>query len=391
MSNMFSKKPGEPRRRWRQGSLVASLAVVAVAATACGGGGAGASNASGGGGGNASGGGSASSSAGGGSGAASSGSCGRASTDPYPGLKAANAPKVTAGSQSNSVQVPQGMPGKGKPAVKIGAKNFAESTLVGELYTQALEAKGYQVSFKKQIGGSEVIDKAFNAGQIDMYPEYLGEIATSLASNKPAKDAAETYQNAKKFEQNKRDATILLQTPYQDVDIMLVKPDFCKKHSLKSAADLKQVGTKGSKVTFTAQAPSRTRYAGFKGLQEAYGLTQADFKGAPTGGSTLKVVNNGGANVADGFSTTTSVVKAVKNGKFVVLKDPKHIMGFQHVAPVVKQKTANAEGPAFKKTLNWVDSKLTLKVINQLNDAVQSKNIPVNQVAKKFLKANGLK
>jgi osmoprotectant transport system substrate-binding protein len=387
MSNMFSKKAGERRRPWRQGSLVASMAVVAVATTACGGGGGGTSNSSGGGGGNASSGASGSSA----SAAPASAGCALSKTNPYPGIKEAKAPKVTAGSQQNQVSLPKGTPGKGKPAIKIGAKNFAEETLLGQLYTQALEAKGYQVSFRKQIGPSEVIDKAFANNQIDMYPEYLGEIASSLADNPPPDSAAQTYQEAKKFEQNKRDATIFLQTPYQDVDILVVKPDFCKKHNLESIADLKQVGTDGSKVVYAAQGAARTRYSGFKGLKKAYGLTKASFKGVPTGGTSLDVVNKGGANVADGFSTTTSVVKAVKDGKVVVLKDPKHIMNFQHVAPVVKQSVAKKEGPAFKKTLNWVNSKLTLDVIHKLNAAVQSEQIPAPQVAKKFLQANGLK
>lgn len=345
---------------------------MALVATACGGGGGGGNNASG----NSSG------------SSASSASCGRSSTDPYPGLKAAEAPSVTA---NKSDKLPQGTPGKGKPSVKIGSKNFAESDLLGQLYKVALEKKGFTVAYQPKIGPSEVIDTAFKSGKIDVYPEYLGEIATSLADNPQPKTAKENYQMAKKFEQNKRDATIFKQTPYQDVDIMLVKPDFCKKHNLSSAADLKKVGNQGSKVIFTAQSAARTRFSGFKGLQEAYGLKNAQFKGVQAGGQTLKVVNSGGANVADGFSTTTSVVEAVQKGEFVALKDPKHIMGFQYVAPVVKQSVAKDQGPAFEKTLNWVDSKLTLNVINKLNKAVQSNHVPAAQVAKKFLDANGLK
>jgi osmoprotectant transport system substrate-binding protein len=384
MSDIYSREARNPSR-WRRGSLVASMAVVAVTAAACGGGGGGTANSSsGGGGGNggSSGGSSASSGA-----QSASAACGTKSLDPYEGLKAAQAPSVTA----KNASLPQGTPGKGKPKITLGAKNFDESTTVGELYKQALEAKGYQVSFKKQIGPSETIDRAFKSNQIDLYPEYLGEITTSLAGDKQPKTALENYKDAKKFENSKRDATIFKQTPYQDVDILLVQPSFCKKHHLKSAASLKSVGTDGSGVIYTAQGAARTRYAGFKGLKKAYGLTKAKFKGAPTGGSTLKVVNNGGANVADGFSTTQSVVDAVQAGKFVALKDPKHIMGFQYVAPIVKQKTAKAEGPAFEKTLNWVDSLLSLKAIHSLNKAVQDNNVPVTTAAKKFLKANGLK
>ena len=76
---------------------------------------------------------------------------------------------------------PPSLPGKGKPAVTLGDKNFTEQYILGELYAQALEAKGYTVKVKSNIGSSEITDKALTSGQIDLYPEYTGVIATELA------------------------------------------------------------------------------------------------------------------------------------------------------------------------------------------------------------------
>ena len=42
----------------------------------------------------------------------------------------------------------------------IGDKNFTEEYILGDLYQQALEAKGYKVSLKPNIGSSEIIWKA---------------------------------------------------------------------------------------------------------------------------------------------------------------------------------------------------------------------------------------
>ena len=49
-------------------------------------------------------------------------------------------------------------PGKGKPPVTIGTKDFTEEFILGELYKGALEAKGYTVNLKKNIGATEIID-----------------------------------------------------------------------------------------------------------------------------------------------------------------------------------------------------------------------------------------
>src|SRR2546423_12968693 len=62
-------------------------------------------------------------------------------------------------------------PGVGKPAVTIGDKNFSEENILGALYAQALQAKGYKGTLKDNVGSSAIIYKALTSGQIDMYPE----------------------------------------------------------------------------------------------------------------------------------------------------------------------------------------------------------------------------
>jgi osmoprotectant transport system substrate-binding protein len=364
------RKAGTPRRRLRRGPLVASLAVVALAATACGGG-AGATG---------------SSSSGGGSGAsaAASGSGGCDSdVQPYGNSDAAKAPAVTA--QTKAAKLPAGTPGKGKPKVTLGTKNFPESALLGQLYAKALSAKGYHVNVDAKVGSSEVIDRAFQSGDIDFYPEYLGEIASTIAGKKPQDSAKGTYRVAKAFEHNERDATVFKQTPYQDVDVLFVKPGFCRAHHLSTIGDLARLGDGGVNVIFTAQKAARDRYEGYEGLKKGYNMPRARFYPVAVGGETLDAVSKGTANVGDAFSTTSKFVQAVRNGKFVTLDDPKHIMGFQHVAPVVKQSVAKAQGSGFEQTLNWVDAQLSLQSIHRLNKAVQLDGKSPKQVAAHFL------
>ncbi|WP_179427013.1 ABC transporter substrate-binding protein [Spelaeicoccus albus] len=290
---------------------------------------------------------------------------------------------------AHNVSLPNGTPGQGKPSVTIGDKNFPEEFLLGDLYQIALKAKGYTVTVKPNIGGSEIIDTSFKSGQIDLYPEYLGEIVSSVAKKSPQKSDVATYNAAKKFEQSHRNATLLKQTPFQDVDVLFVKTAFAKANNLKSVGDLTNVGAKGQGVTYVAQPPSRTRFAGLKGLQKAYGLTKVNFVGAPPG-QQYKAINKGQGNVGDAFSTDPAFASGVNAGKYLALNDTKHIMGFQHVAPVVKQSVVKAEGPQFTKTLNWVSSLLTLKAVQTMDIAVQTHHKDASTVAQKFLEANGL-
>jgi osmoprotectant transport system substrate-binding protein len=76
--------------------------------------------------------------------------------------------------------------------------------------------------------------------------------------------------------------------------------------------------------------------------------------------------------------------------KYVVLTDPKHVTGYQNVAPIVKTSLASQEGASFAQTVNAVSSKLTLPAIIAMNKAVEVDKQSPASVAKAFLKANGL-
>ena len=50
------------------------------------------------------------------------------------------------------------------PTIVIGTKNFSEEYILGELYKQALEAKGLNVSYNENIGSTEIIQTALTSG-----------------------------------------------------------------------------------------------------------------------------------------------------------------------------------------------------------------------------------
>jgi osmoprotectant transport system substrate-binding protein len=276
---------------------------------------------------------------------------------------------------------PAAKPGAGKPAVTLGAKNFTEQFVLGQLYKQALEAKGFTVKLKNNIGSTEIIDKGLTSGQIDFYPEYIGVGLTAVAhDNKSYPTAQAAYDALKKFNEG-RGFTLLDQTPFTDVDAIAVKPDYAQKNKLSSVADLKNVGS------FTIGAPPefRTRFTGLVGMEKVYGITQAKLKPL-TIGLQYKALDSGKIDAADVFTTDGQL----QGGKYTVLKDPKNIFGYEQVAPIVNQKTLDKEGPAFAETINALSAKLTTEAMQKMNGAVDLDKQSPADVAKTFLQANGL-
>jgi osmoprotectant transport system substrate-binding protein len=286
-----------------------------------------------------------------------------------------------AGSSPSSSGGSSELPGKGKPAVTLGDKDFAEEFLLGQLYAQALQAKGYTVTVKENIGSSEVIDKALTSGQIDLYPEYTGVIYTVLANlGDQPKSKEVTYDGAKKFE-NGRGYDILEPTPFQDADGVAVLNDYAAKNHLKTIDDLKNV----SHFTYLGPPENATRFQGVQGLKQAYGLNNFTFKPLKTG-SQYSAIDNGQADSIAIFTTDAQLA----TNKYTVLTDTKGIFGFQQVVPVVSKKVLDAEGPEFADALNAVSKLLTTDAIIAMNKAVQIDQKDPGDVAKAFLEANGL-
>jgi osmoprotectant transport system substrate-binding protein len=273
-------------------------------------------------------------------------------------------------------------PGKGKPAVTLGTKDFTEEFVLGELYKQALEAKGYKVNLKKNIGATEIIDKALTSGQIDGYPEYLGvSVAVVARKDIVPKSDKQTYQLAKDFYEG-RGQVISKQTPFFDVDAIATTKDYASKNNLKTVADLKGVGD----FTVGARPEFRNRFQGLKGMRSEYGLTNAQFKQLALG-IQYQALDSGDVDSANVFSTDAQLA----SGKYVVLKDPKGIFGYQHVAMVMdKDKYEALGGQAYFDVINEVSALLTNDAMISMNKAVAIDKQDEAEVAKSFLEANNL-
>jgi osmoprotectant transport system substrate-binding protein len=272
-------------------------------------------------------------------------------------------------------------PGEGKPTVTLGTKDFTEEFVLGELYKQALEAKGYTVNLKKNIGSTEIIDKSLTSGEIDGYPEYLGvSVAVTFRKDLVPKSAQQTYDLAKRLYEE-RGQVISQQTPFFDVDAIATTKEYATQNGLKSVADLKKLGS----FTVGARPEFRNRFQGLKGMRSEYGLTNAQFKQLALG-IQYQALDSGDVDSANVFSTDAQLA----SGKYTVLEDPKGVFGYQHVAMVMdKAKYDALGGPEFFAVIDDVSQLLTNDAMITMNKAVAIDKQDEADVARSFLQANG--
>jgi osmoprotectant transport system substrate-binding protein len=286
-------------------------------------------------------------------------------------------------SSSGSSGGSSSQPGKGKPTVTIGTKDFTEEFILGALYAEALKAKGYKVSLKSNIGATEITDKAMTSGKIDGYPEYTGEtVATVFGKQLKQPTAAKTVATAKALYAKRGQATSN-PTPFEDVDAIAALKTYAAKHGLNTVADLKKITPS---FTLGARPEFKNREEGFKGMQDVYGIHNAKFVQLAQG-LTYKGLDKGNVDTINVFSTDPQLA----SGKYKVLADPKGVFGYQNVMFVInKDKLAKLGGAQFMDIINKVNALLTQKAITSMNAAVAINKQDPDAVAKSFLKANNM-
>ena len=242
---------------------------------------------------------------------------------------------TSASSAATSTPAASATPGKGKPALTLGTKDFTEEFILGQLYKQALQHAGYTVKYKENIGATEVIDKALTSGKIDAYPEYTGESAVTVAGiNKTVKTPQEEYDLAKAF-YDKRGQAMSQMTPFFDTDAIATTKAYAQKNGLTSMEDLKKV----SHFTLGARPEFKDRAQGAAGMKQEYDLNNFTFKSLAFG-LQYQALDNGNIDAGDVFTTDPQLA----SGKYTLLKDPKNIFGFQNIAdhharPFAREKT----------------------------------------------------
>jgi osmoprotectant transport system substrate-binding protein len=266
--------------------------------------------------------------------------------------------------------------------VRIGTKDFTEELILGELYSQALEAKGFDVELKRSVGSSEIIHQALANGVLDMYPEYIGVLLSEVAdmTMRPSSPGA-AYRLAKQFEE-KHGFTLLAQTPFSDTNALAVKPAFAKRTRVTSIEDLRRVSPK---PRIGAPKEFKTRFEGLVGLRDVYHIRKPRYSVLDPG-QRYSWLNAGRVDVTLVFTTE----RQLSAGRYRVLDDPRRLFGSGHVAPVISRKALETHGPRFRAAVDAVSRKLTTSAMRTMNGAVDIDRRQPHDVAADFLHAQGL-
>ncbi len=277
---------------------------------------------------------------------------------------------------STSPPAPSGSTAGG--SLVVGSQQYASNEIIAELYAQALEAKGYTITRQFRIGQREVYLPELQAGKIDVFPEYAGNLLQYLDKNATAKTGDEVL--AALPAALGTGLRPLKAAAATDQDSYNVTADFAKANSLASIGDLAKLNRT---IKICANSELAKRAYGPTGLKSDYGVDAEVVPVEDSGGPlTIKALKDGKCDAADVYSASP----AIAENNLTTLTDPKSLILPQNVVPIVSAKVDDKAAAVIDK----VDAALSTDELMKLNALSDDKQQSAAVIAKDWLTTKGL-
>jgi osmoprotectant transport system substrate-binding protein len=245
-------------------------------------------------------------------------------------------------------------PPRDPDAIRVAAFGFTESEILAELYSQALEAKGYPTNPVLNAGPRELVQPALAEGLIDVVPEYAGSALAflTLGALEGTASVSETHEALTKVV-TPSGVIALTPAPAQDANAIVVTLATADRFGLREVSDLASVD---SGLVFGGPPECAQRRLCLEGLEGVYGLSFREFIPLDTGGPlTLQALRSGGIDVALLFTTDPAIVSE----RLVVLTDDRGLQPSENITPLLRREVLSTHGEGVVRTLDAVSVLLT--------------------------------
>lgn len=262
----------------------------------------------------------------------------------------------------------------GEGDIVIGSADFPESTLLANIYAQALKAKDIGVETQFNIGSREVYYDQIEAGKLTVFPEYNGATLAYLDPEAAPGTTEETNKALK--EELPKGLEILDSSKAENKDSVTVTRETAEKEDLKTLEDLKG---SGGDMVLGGPPEFAKRTQGVPGLKDEYGIEFKDFRSLDVN-LLPQALKDGDIQAANLFTTDAAIIAE----DFVALEDPKNLFGAQNVTPLVFSEKVDDDA---RGVLNDVSAKLTTDTLAELNEKVVLEREGADKVAEEWLKS----
>lgn len=270
-------------------------------------------------------------------------------------------------------------------SITVGSKQFTEQVVLGNMLVQTLKAAGATVKDQTKLTGTDVVRKALESGEVDVYYEYTGTGWINILKNtKPVPGAEAQFEAVKKADE-KNGVVWLAPAEANNTYAIAANADAVAKHGVKTVSDYAALAKKDPAAAALCTASEFiTRDDGLPGLEKTYGfdLPTANVKQLDFGLVYQQVGKGEACDFAVVFATDGQIV----GKKLTVLEDDKGFFPSYNIAISIRKDIYEKKKDAFDKLFAGLSAKLSGKKMTDLNAAVDVDGKPVARVVTDFLK-----
>lgn len=274
--------------------------------------------------------------------------------------------------------------------ITIGAKNFTEQVVLGELVAQEIEDEfaregkpQEKVARRFYLAGSYLCHQALVSGRIDAYVEYSGTALTAILKQPmpDAKDESAVLRTIAPLYEQRFKVRVEPGLGFEDTFAMVVRQSDADALHLRTISD---AVARASSLKLGVGYEFQSRPDGLDGLQKAYGLQFGPPRVMDLG-LLYRALAAHEVDVVAGNSTD-GPIRALG---FKVLEDDRHYFPPYEAVPLVREASLRAH-PEIQRALNRLTGRVTAVEMQAMNDAVDGKHEDAANVVLHFRLQKGL-
>lgn len=280
--------------------------------------------------------------------------------------------------------------------IVVGAKNFTEQVVLGELVAQQIEAQfaaeGHpqRVERRFYLAGSYLCQQALASGRVDAYVEYTGTALTAILKQPlppvGQRTAAQVFATVSRLYAQRYHVKVEPGLGFEDTFAMVIRGDDAQRLGVRTISDAVEKGPQpGNAWRLGVGYEFESRPDGMSGLQQAYGLKISGQPRTMDLGLLYRALESGQVDMVAGNSTD-GPIRALG---LTALEDDKHYFPPYEAVPLVRED-ALQRWPEIQIAMDRLAGKVSANEMQQMNDEVDREHRDVGDVVREFRKEKGL-
>lgn len=273
-------------------------------------------------------------------------------------------PDVTTPDTSEEIQ---------RGTIVVGSQGYYSNEIIAEIYAQVLEEAGFEVVRTFQIGQRDAYIPALEGGEVDLFPEYTGNLLQFYDPSTQATQTDEVY--AELVEALPEELTALAMSPATDQDSYNVTAETAAQYNLVTISDLASLP---APITLGGAPELAERPYGPTGLLSVYGV---EVVLDATGPATLDALLEGLVIVANIYTGDPAIAQF----GLVTLADPEGLFLASNVVPIARTEIADK----IAEFINPVSEAMTASALVAMNLQATAEQKSPADIAREWRAANG--